>query len=420
MSGYNFYQSTRLKNGLTVISERVPGVRSISLGLWIKAGSRDENRRQAGLTHFLEHLVFKGTTTRSARAIAEEFDAIGGELNAFSAKEYTCLYARVLDQHLDTAVNVLSDLATNPVFRSDDIESERAVVLEEINMHQDAPADLVYDLFDQHLFAGHPLGRRVIGTEEAIRDMTRDDIDAYFKSGYTAPNIVVAAAGNVIHNELVGQIEEALGGHDGAAKTRRARRPLVVSGTFIQPRDTQQANICYGLEGMSVKDEDRFILSLIDTVLGGGMSSRLWQKIREKRGLVYAVYSFRSQYAETGSMAVYAGTAANKAVTVCRLISEEFDRLAAKGITKKELARAKEQLKGSLVIGLEDVTTRMSRLGRGLMCGAEILSADDLIARVDAVTSSDIKRVAAKILTGPRVLTVIGPVKEKMFAGFTE
>jgi len=419
VSGDNFYQSTRLKNGLTVISERVPGVRSISLGLWVKAGSRDENRRQAGLTHFLEHLVFKGTTTRSARAIAEEFDAVGGELNAFSAKEYTCLYARVLDQHLDTAITVLSDLATNPVFRQPDIDSERAVVLEEINMHEDAPAELVYDLFDQRLFAGHPLGRRVIGTEKAILAMTRDDIVAYFKNGYTAPNFVVAAAGNVLHNELVGQIEEALGGHDGAAKTRRARRPLVASDTFVQPRDTQQAHICFGFEGVSVKDEDRFILSLIDTVLGGGMSSRLWQKIREKRGLVYAVYSFRSQYAETGSMAVYAGTAADKAVTVCRLISEEFDKVATKGITNKELVRAKEQLKGSLVIGLEDITTRMSRLGRGLMCGAEILSVDDLIERVNSIALSDVKRVASNILTGPRVLTIIGPVKEELFTGFT-
>ncbi len=420
MSGDNFYQSTRLKNGLTVISERVPGVRSISLGLWIKAGSRDENRRQAGLTHFLEHLVFKGTTTRSARDIAEEFDAVGGELNAFSAKEYTCLYARVLDHHLNTAIDVLSDLATNPVFHASDIESERAVVLEEINMHEDAPAELVHDLFDQRLFAGHPLGRRVIGTDKAILAMTRDDIAAYFRNGYTAPNIVVAAAGNVLHNELVGQIEEALGDHDGAAKTRRSRRPKVASDTFIQPRDTQQAHICYGFEGMSVKDEDRFVLSSIDTVLGGGMSSRLWQKIREKRGLVYAVYSFRSQYAETGSMAVYAGTSADKARQVCRLISDEYGRVADKGITKNELVRAKEQLKGSLVIGLEDVTTRMSRLGRGLMCGAEILSADELIARVDSVTITDVKRVAAKILTGPRVLTVIGPVKKEMFAGLTK
>jgi predicted Zn-dependent peptidase len=419
VSGDNFYQSTRLNNGLTVISERVPGVRSISLGLWIKAGSRDENRRQAGITHFLEHLVFKGTTTRSARDIAEEFDDIGGELNAFSAKEYTCLYARILDHHLDTAINVLSDLATNPVFRPADIESERAVVLEEVNMHEDAPAELVHDLFDQRLFAGHPLGRRVIGTEKAIRSMTRDDISAYFNNGYTAPNIVVAAAGNVLHNKLVRQIEGALGDRDGAVNNRRARRPMVAPDTFVQPRDTQQAHICFGFEGMSVRDDDRFVLSLVDTVLGGGMSSRLFQNIREKRGLVYAVYSFRSQYAETGSMAVYAGTSADKATIVCRLISEEFDRVSSKGITGKELARAKEQLKGSLVIGLEDITTRMSRLGRGLMCGAEILSADDLIARIDGISASDVKRVAAKVLAGPRVLTVIGPVEDAAFAGFT-
>lgn len=415
MSKHTFYQSTRLKNGLTVISEQVPGFRSVSIGLWIKAGSRDENRRQAGLTHFLEHLVFKGTESRSARDIAEEFDAIGGELNAFSSKEYTCLYARVLDQHLDTAIDVLSDLALNPVFRQADIDAERQVVLEEINMHEDAPAEKVHDLFDASLFQGHPLGRRIIGNEKAINALTRDDIKAYWKSRYSPPNMVIAAAGNVIHNKLVGQIEDALGGNQGGQNGRRARRPSVIAKSFVENKETQQAHICYGVEGLSVKDNDRFVLSVIDTALGGGMSSRLFQKIREKLGLVYSVYSFRSQYAETGSMAVYAGTSPEKASRVYGMIAREFDNVAARGLTVKEISRSREQLKGSLVIGLEDVTTRMSRLGRALMCGAEILSADELIERVDSVTSVEVKRVASYILTGPRVMTAIGPVNADSF-----
>jgi predicted Zn-dependent peptidase len=416
---HTFYQSTRLKNGLTVISEQVPGVRSVSLGLWIKAGSRDENRRQAGLTHFLEHLVFKGTTSRSARDIAEEFDAIGGELNAFSAKEYTCLYARVLDHHLDTAVNVLSDLAQHAVFKSDDINAERTVVLEEINMHEDSPGELIHDEFDKHLFAGHSLGRSIIGTEKVISAMTRDDIVDYYKNGYTAPNIVVAAAGHVVHNKLVEQIEGVLGRCGGTETKRRMKRPNVAGKTFIKERDSQQAYICFGMEGASVNDADRYILSVLDTVLGGGMSSRLFQNIREKRGLVYSVYSFRSQYAETGSLAVYAGTSPDKARTVCRMIAKEFDKVAARGITKRELVRAREQLKGNLVLGLEDVTTRMSRLGRAVIYGSEILSAEQLIDRVDAVSVDDTRRVAAEMFNRPRVLTVIGPVEDKKLAGLT-
>lgn len=419
MGKNTFYQSTRLKNGLTVISETVPGVRSVSLGLWIKAGSRDETLRQAGLTHFLEHLVFKGTKSRSARDIAEEFDAIGGELNAFSAKEYTCLYARVLDHHLDTAIDVLSDLALNAVFRTDDISAERTVVLEEINMHEDTPGELIHDEFDKQLFSGHSLGRSIIGTEKAISTITRDDIVEYYKKGYAAPNIVVAAAGNVIHNNVVKQIEGVLGSRDGAAARRRVKRPNIRCSTYVKDRDTQQAHICFGMEGASVNDLDRYILSVLDTVLGGGMSSRLFQNIREKRGLVYSVYSFRGQYAETGSMAVYAGTSPENSVTVARMIAREFDKMAARGITKKELARAREQLKGNLVLGLEDVTTRMSRLGRAVMYGSEILSAEELIERVDAVTVEDTSRVAAGIFCRPRVLTVIGPVDKNKLAGLT-
>ncbi len=404
---------------MRVVTEFVPGVRSVSLGLWIKAGTRDETRSQAGVTHFLEHLIFKGTDTRSARQIAETFDSVGGELNAFSAKEYTCVYGRVIDKHVDVAVDVLSDLVLHPVFRPNDIDSERTVVLEEINMHEDAPSELVHDIFDSALFSGHPLGPRILGTAKVISELSRDEIVAYWTNGYATPNIVVAAAGNVEHNRLVGQIEAAFADRKGGQARRRRARPLNAKPrAVVSPKETQQAHICYGMEGANVLDEDRFVLSVLDVVLGGGMSSRLFQKIREKRGLVYSVYSYRGQYADTGSLAVYAGTAPDKAMQVMGLVQREFDSLATRGVTNPELTRAKEQLKGNLVLGLEDVTTRMNRLGRNSIYGAEILSADELIERVEAVTKADVSRVAAALFARPRTVSVIGPFEEGDFDRF--
>ncbi len=404
---------------MRVVTEFVPGVRSVSIGLWIKAGTRDETRSQAGVTHFLEHLIFKGTNSRSARQIAETFDSVGGELNAFSAKEYTCVYGRVIDKHLDVAVDVLSDLVIHPIFRPDDIDSERTVVLEEINMHEDAPSELVHDIFDSTLFHGHPLGPRILGTAKVIGNLDRKEVITYWMNGYATPNIVVAAAGNVEHNKLVGQIEAAFSDRTGGqARRRRARSLKAHAQSVVRPKETQQAHICYGMEGANVLDEDRYVLSIIDVVLGGGMSSRLFQKIREKRGLVYSVYSYRGQYADTGSLAVYAGTAPDKAEQVLGLIRHEFEALALRGVTNPELARAKEQLKGNLVLGLEDVTTRMNRLGRNSIYGAEILSADELIERVEAVTKADVSRVAADLFARPRTLAVIGPFEPDEFDRF--
>lgn len=418
MSEDNFFQSTRLNNGLLVVTEHVPGVRSISCGIWIKAGSRDETPSQAGITHFLEHLIFKGTSTRSARDIAEAFDAIGGELNAFSAKEYTCVYGRMIDEHADTGLDILSDLVLNPVFRPEDIEAERPVVLEEINMHEDAPAELIHDLFDQHIYHGHPLGPRILGHEKTIAGMGRGEIENYWKNGYSPANIVVAAAGNVGHNRFVEQIEALFGGTKGPKKTRKPRKHVIRPHAAVQKKDTQQAHIVYGVKGISVKDDDRYILSVIDVILGGGMSSRLFQSIREKRGLVYSVYSYRGQYSETGSFAVYAGTSPDKCATVLDLVSKEFDSMAKRGVTAKELARAKEQLKGNIVLSMEDTTTRMNRLGRSSIYDSEILSMDELVERVNAITKADTTRVAERIFSQPRVLAVIGPFKKNDFDGY--
>ena len=411
----SFFTETRLKNGLKIITEEISGARSVSLGFWIRTGSRDEPAKKAGITHFLEHLIFKGTRSRSVRDIAETFDSIGGDLNAFSSKEYTCLYARVVDHHLDVAVDVLSDLFLHPTLKQADLEAERTVILEEINMHEDAPAELVHDLFNSAVFTGHPLGRRVIGTADSIRATSSEDARDYWQRFYTEPNLIVAAAGSVGHNKLVEQIRASFRRRSSGTNRRRIRRPVVRRRTLVVEKDTQQAHICYGFEGLSVKSEDRFTMTIINEVLGGGMSSRLWQSIREKYGLVYAVYSFRGQYAETGTMGVYAGTAPDKAEKVLKLIQREINSLANRGITKKELARAKEQLKGSLVLGLEDVTARMNRLGRNALYGTEILSINEMVDRVDRVSLADVARVAGDYLNRPRVLTVIGPFSKHRF-----
>jgi predicted Zn-dependent peptidase len=403
---------------LRVISETIPGVRSVSAGIWIKAGSRDETTAEAGITHFLEHLVFKGTETRSAREIAETFDSFGGELNAFSAKEYTCLYGRVIDRHLEDALDVLTDMVLRPTISQKDIDSERAVVLEEINMHEDAPSELIHDIFDQNLFQGHPVGPRIIGSAASVRSITRDSLVGYWNESYAAANIVVAAAGNVSHNKLVEQMEAAFSDSSGKPRIREPRALRARKRIFVDSKETQQAHICLGLEAMTIDDPDRFVLGVIDTVLGGGMSSRLFQEIREKRGLAYSVYSFRAQYSDTGSLGVYAGTAPENAIGVIEIVRDEFDRLVEEGLSAKEIARAKEQLKGSTVLGLEDTTTRMNRLGRGLLGGGELLSVNELMDRVDAVTSGDVARVCGKIFSRPMVMAVTGPFKTDAFSAY--
>lgn len=401
---------------MRIISERISAFRSISLGFWVGIGSRDETPEQAGITHFVEHLLFKGTKKRTAKDIAETFDAIGGELNALSSKEYTFFYAKVLDQYLPLAVDVLTDILMNPIFKKTDIAAERRVVLEEINMHEDSPADLIHDYFDSELWHGHPLGKRVLGSAKTIRAITRDDIASYFRQSYVPPNIVVAAAGNVRHNMLIDLMERSLGKIEGRKIPRARAKPEVKSHTTVFRRKTQQAHICYGTEGLPLKHKDRFVLAILDTILGGGMSSRLFQNIREKRGLVYSIYSFNSQFTETGAMAIYAGTQPSKAKEVIKLIETEIEEIVQNGVTEIELVRAREHLKGSLVLSLEDTSTRMSRLGRAEITRSEILSVDDLIKRIDAVTLEDISRLTKRIFKPDKmVLTVIGPFKKEAF-----
>lgn len=405
-----FYSRTVLPSGIRVLTERMPEVRSVSIGFWIGLGSRDEPDEIQGASHFLEHVLFKGTETRTARDIAEAFDSVGGDANAEASKEYTVFYSRVLDKDLPMATDILTDILTNAALRPDEVDSERKVVLEEIAAHEDFPEDLVHDLFARTLFGTHPLGREVMGTVETVNAITPEALRDFYRENYRAPKIVVAAAGNVEHDDLVSRIRSAFTGGGQAAPNEDPTDPPAGKSLYVLHRDTEQAHIVLGGLGYSRRHPDRFAWGVLDDLLGGGSSSRLFQEVREQRGLAYTVYSYRNQYKEIGSYGIYAGVAPGNAQKVLQVIAEVLDRLLDDGITEKELERAKGRFRGGLALGLEDPASRMGRLGRSELIHGEILSVDELIARVDAVTIPDVARVASELLRPEaRRLTVIGP-----------
>jgi predicted Zn-dependent peptidase len=408
---------------LRAITEAIPAMRSVSFGIWVGVGSRDETPAQSGASHFLEHLLFKGTHRRSALDISAEIEAVGGETNAFTTKEYTCYYARVLDADLPLAIDVVCDLVTDSVLDEADVETERGVILEEIAMHDDEPGDEVHDLFAEAVYAGHPLARQVSGTVETISRMTRRQIQSFYRKRYASPSIVVAAAGNLDHARTVKLVKSAFERADrfnGAAQPaphRAGTRAVPVRGRqlAVRTKDTEQAHIVLGGSGLARDDERRFAVAALNNVLGGGMSSRLFQEIREKRGLAYSVYSYTSQYADSGLFAVYAGCAPGKVDEVLRLARDELARVAAQGLTDAEVERGKGMVKGSLVLGLEDTGSRMSRLGKGELLHRELLSVDEILTRVDAVTPEEVRAVAADVLTGQQSLAVVGPFDDHDF-----
>ena len=413
------YERTDLPAGVRVLTEHMPGVRSVTVGIWAGVGSRDESPRLAGASHYLEHLLFKGTKRRTAQQIAEEMDAVGGELNAFTSKEYTCYYARILDRDLPLAIDLLTDIVREARIARADVEAERTVILEEIGMHNDTPDDTVHDLFAEVLLGGHPLGRPVLGTAESISGMSRDAIARYWRRHYVPSNLVVAAAGNCRHEQVVELVARAFGEHAAGAPAgpRPPRKaPRVRGGLLVRHKQTEQAHVVYGTLGLSRSDPRRFALGVLNIALGGGMSSRLFQEVREKRGLVYSIYSYASQYTETGSFAIYAGAAPKRIPEVLAIVRDELDRVIAEGLTSEELERGKGHLKGSLVLGLEDTAGRMNRLGKSEVTSGEILSVDEVVRRVDAVTEADIKAVATQVLgASPRALALIGPVEPDGF-----
>src|SRR5215213_4554276 len=412
----NSIRTTTLDNGMQVVTEAMPDAHSVTIGFWVDAGSRDETPVEAGASHFLEHLLFKGTETRSAHSIAEDIEAVGGDMNAFTTKEYTAFYTRLIDEDLELGLDILSEIMWEPAFRPDEIDAERQVILEEINMHEDEPSDLVHELLHEALYPGHPLGREVLGERSTITAMTRDQIDGYFTTRYKPPSIVVAAAGNLDHDQVVAGIERRFTGRTGTAPVRERPALLPVRPLIVQHRTTEQAHLVMGMRALDRHDDDRFALSILNQVLGGGMSSRLFQEIREKRGLVYSVFSYRAAYLESGALAIYAGTAPGRAQEVLALIDDELEKLATGPISDRELAVAKGHIKGSLALSLEDSAGRMNRVGRSQLIHGDVLSFDDLVARTEAVTHDDLRRVAERVLANERVLAVVGPFDEEAFA----
>jgi predicted Zn-dependent peptidase len=411
------YVLTELDSGERVISERLAHVRSVSVGFWIGAGSRDETDAKAGVSHFIEHLLFKGTASYSAQQIAEIFDGLGGELNAATSREHTVVYARVPDDKLEIALDVMGEMVFAPAFA--ELDAEREVVLEEIAMYEDQPQELVHDLIAEATFGEHPLGRPVIGRAEVISSVTRRTISAYHRSMYAPGNVVVAAAGNLKHEDFERLLLRAQRKASAAARTGPKVRPPLVKAPSpslrFQRKDTEQYHVCLAAPGIARSDRRRFAASLLDGILGGSASSRLFQEIREKRGMAYAVYSFASQYTDTGQVGIYIGTREDNVTPCLEIASEQIADIAAGNVLPEELSRAKENLKGRIMLSMESTSNRMSRLGKSLITDTELLSIERIMAEIEAVAPEALSELA-DVLLAPEKLSAagIGP-DEKRF-----
>jgi predicted Zn-dependent peptidase len=407
---------TVLPSGLRIVTEQMAGTRSASVGVWVDVGSRDETPALHGCSHFLEHLLFKGTSTRSAFDISIALDAVGGEFNAFTAKEYTCFHARVLDDDLPMALDVLGDMVTDSLIAAHDVDAERDVILDEIAMHDDDPDDVAHNLFAHQAWGDTPLGRPIAGTTESISAMTRDQVHRFYRRHYRPERIVVAVAGNVDHDVVVRRVQRAFAGRgflegraEPTAPRHRGRTRRATSGESRVARHFEQVTVVLGAEGLRRGDDRRWALGVLNTALGGGTSSRLFQEVRERRGLAYSVYSFAMQHADAGLVGVAAGCLPGKLDAVLETVRGELAKVAAEGITDDELERGKGQLKGGLVLGLEDSGSRMSRLGKTELIHEELLSIDEVLARIDAVTVDEVRRLAAEVFGRREILAVVGP-----------
>jgi len=416
-------RGSRLDSGVRVVTEELPALRSAAVGFWVGAGSRDERDAEAGASHFLEHLLFKGTADRSALEIAEAVESVGGDMNAFTAQELTAFYVRVPDDRLELALDILADIVWAPALRGDDIESERQVILEEIRMRDDAPDDLVHDLFASALFPDDPLGREVLGTQTSIEAMTRDDIVRHHRRHYHPANVVIAAAGNLTHDRVVERVAGGVrgaatagdgdgDGHGASTPSRAAPRRLA-----LLHRPTEQAHIVLGMRSLASGDPDRYALAVLNQALGGGMASRLFQEVRERRGLAYSVYSYRSSFRDTGAFGVYVGTAPERVDETLEVVETELRRVVTDGgITDHELDAAKGHLKGSIALSLESSISRMHRIGSNELTLREVPTLDEVVARVDAVGPVEVGRVVERVVDdADRTLAVVGPFEEADF-----
>ncbi|MEI6811545.1 MAG: pitrilysin family protein [Actinomycetes bacterium] len=410
---------TVLSSGLRIVTEEVPSVRSAAIGIWVNVGSRDETPAVAGASHFLEHLLFKGTTTRTALEISSSIESVGGEMNAFTTKEYTCFYARVIDTDLPMAVDVVSDLITSSLVTANDVDSERKVVLEEISMRDDDPSDLVQELFSDTYYGDTPIGRSILGTTESINGMSRSAVFNYYKKRYIPQDLVIAVAGNIKHKKVVEMVERALS-RDGFLNAHgspqvRPDTPIRIKNqqsVGLINRKTEQANMFYGVAGVARNDDRRFTMGILSAALGGGMSSRLFQEIREKRGLAYSVFSYSQQFAGTGILGFYAASHPTKAFEVIDVIREVLADVAANGMTEEEIERAKGAVRGSLVLSQEDSGSRMSRIGKSEIVYGEIMGFDEILKEISGVTSDAIRKVAGEFLVQRPTLAVVGPFRD--------
>jgi predicted Zn-dependent peptidase len=396
------------KNGVRIVLENIPTVRSVAIGVWIGTGSRNENPQTNGVSHFLEHMFFKGTATRSAKEIAESFDSIGGQVNAFTSKEYTCYYAKVLDTHSQFALDVLADMFFNSTFVEEELKKEKNVVLEEIKMYEDTPDDIVHDLLSRAVYGDHPLGYPILGTEETLNTFTGGTLKEYMNQRYTPENVVISIAGN-ISDSFILEVEKYFGSYTGGIDTSENTIPVFQSNRISRKKETEQAHLCIGFEGLKVGHEDVYSLIILNNVLGGSMSSRLFQEVREQRGLAYSVFSYHSAYQDNGIVTVYGGTGAKQLDVLYETIQETLAKLKQDGITEKELTNSKEQLKGSLMLSLESTNSRMSRNGKNELLLKRHRSLDEIIEQIDLVTKQSVDGMARSVFTDNYSVSLISP-----------
>ncbi len=399
-----------LDNGLRLITETMPHVRSVTIGVWLMRGSRHETDERSGIAHFVEHMLFKGTDTRTAEDIAQAIDSIGGQLDAFTAKEYASYYIKVLDEHLPLAVDLLADIVLRPSFAADELEREKKVILEEIKMVEDTPDDLVHELFTQHFWEGHPLGRPILGSPETVESFTPDTLRQYFREAYVAPNVIISAAGNLDHAHLRDLVVRAFESLPADGEARDDSAPKVSPQVITRTKELEQSHVCLGTNSYPQSHDDRYVSYILNTVLGGSMSSRLFQNVREKRGLAYAVFSGLSAYRDAGNIMIYAGCA-NEAITqVIDLCVEELRGLKRQPVADTELRRAKDHLKGSLMLSLENTSSRMSHLARQEIYFDRHFGLDETLAGIERVSADDLQRVARDLFSnGSLAATVLGP-----------
>jgi predicted Zn-dependent peptidase len=407
-------------SGLRIVTEEVPSVRSAAVGIWVNVGSRDEAPATAGASHFLEHLLFKGTTSRTALDISSSIESVGGEMNAFTSKEYTCFYARVIDTDLPMAIDVVSDLITSSIVTALDVDAERKVVLEEIAMRDDDPSDLVHDLFSDTYYGDTQIGRPILGTVESIKGMSRNTVFNYYKKKYLPQDLVVAVAGNIKHKRVVAMVEQALS-RDNFLDVMAApviRPNIPIKNTKQQSvgllyKKSEQAHMFYGMEGVARADDRRFAMGVLSAALGGGMSSRLFQEIREKRGLAYSVYAYAQQFAGSGVLGFYAGCNPTKAIEVVEIIRSVLSDVADNGMTHEEIERAKGAVRGSLVLSQEDTGSRMSRIGKNEIVYGQVMDFDDILKAISRVSAQDIHEIASEFLVKTPTLALVGPFKNE-------